>query len=44
VRSDGTNWEVVSGLDHDDDAMDRIRKTTQELMQEQELVKDLVPS
>jgi len=44
VRSDGTNWEVVTGLDHDDDAMDRIRKTTQELMQEQELVKELVPS
>jgi len=44
VRSDGTNWEVVTGLEHDDDAMDRIRKTTQELMQEQELVKELVPS
>jgi malate dehydrogenase len=44
VRSDGSTWEVVTGLDHDDDAMDRIRKTTQELMQEQELVKELVPS
>src|SRR5450759_2982409 len=44
VRSDGTNWEVVTGLEHDDVAMDRIRKTTQELMQEQELVKELVPS
>jgi malate dehydrogenase len=44
VRSDGSNWEVVTGLEHDDDAMDRIRKTTQELMQEQELVKELVPS
>jgi malate dehydrogenase len=44
VRSDGTNWEVVQGLEHDDGAMDRIRKTTQELMQEQELVKELVPS
>ena len=44
VRSDGTNWEVVTGLEQDDDAMDRIRKTTHELMQEQELVKELVPS
>ena len=44
VRSDGERWEVVPDLQHDDDAMDRIRKTTQELLQEQEMVKELVPS
>lgn len=44
VRSDGEKWEVVPDLQHDDDAMERIRKTTQELMQEQEMVKELVPS
>jgi malate dehydrogenase len=44
VRSDGTNWEVVSGLEHDDDAKERIRITTEELLQERDLVKELVPS
>ncbi len=44
VRSDGELWEVVPDLQHDDDAMERIRKTTQELLQEQEMVKELVPS
>ena len=44
VRSDGERWEVVPDLKHDDDAWDRIKKTTEELLQEQELVKGLVPS
>src|ERR1700693_2587437 len=44
VRSDGTNWEVVPGLEHDDDAKDKIRTTTEELIQERDLVKELVPS
>jgi malate dehydrogenase len=44
VRSDGTSWEVVPGLEHDDDAKERIRITTEELVQERELVKELVPS
>jgi malate dehydrogenase len=35
VRSDGSRWEVVPDLQHDDDAWDRIKKTTQELLQEQ---------
>ena len=43
VRSDGVHWEVVPDLQHDDDAWKRIRTTTQELMQEQEMVKGLVP-
>jgi malate dehydrogenase len=44
VRSDGTSWEVVPGLEHDDDAKERIRITTEELTQERDLVKELVPS
>jgi malate dehydrogenase len=44
VRSDGEHWEVVPDLQHDDDAWKRIKDTTQELLQEQELVKGLVPA
>ncbi|HEY4913893.1 MAG TPA: malate dehydrogenase [Candidatus Dormibacteraeota bacterium] len=44
VRSDGTNWEVVPGLEHDDNAKEKIRATTEELIQERDLVKELVPS
>jgi malate dehydrogenase len=44
IHSDGTTWKVVEGIEHDDEAMDRIRKTTQELMQERELVQALVPA
>ena len=44
VRSDGEHWEVVPDLQHDDDAWKRIKTTTQELMQEQEMVKGLVPA
>ena len=43
VRSDGERWEVVPDLHHDDDGWKRIRVTTQELMQEQDLVKGLIP-
>ena len=44
VRSTGNGWEVVEGIEHDDDAKERIRKTTEELVQERELVKELVPA
>jgi malate dehydrogenase len=44
IRSNGEQWEVVPDLHHDDDAWKRIRVTTQELLQEQEMVKGLVPS
>jgi malate dehydrogenase len=44
VKSDGTIWEVVTGLEHDDDAKERIRITTEELIQERDLVKELVPT
>ena len=44
VRSDGEHWEVVPELQHDDDAWKRIRVTTQELLQEQDMVKGLIPA
>jgi len=44
VRSDGERWEVVPDLQHDDDARDRIKKTTHEHLHEQDMVKDLVPA
>ncbi|HEY1421604.1 MAG TPA: malate dehydrogenase [Candidatus Dormibacteraeota bacterium] len=44
VKSDGQRWEVVEGLEHDEDAKKRIQVTTEELEQERELVKELVPS
>jgi malate dehydrogenase len=44
VKSDGTHWEVVTGLQLDNDARDRIKKTTDELVQERELVKSLLPA
>jgi len=44
IKSDGERWEVVEGLEHDDEAKQRIRVTTEELVQERELVKQLVPS
>jgi malate dehydrogenase len=44
VSSDGTGWKIVEGLPHDEDAKERIRISTEELVQERELVKALVPS
>jgi len=44
VRSDSEHWEVVPDLQHDDDAWDHIKKTTQELLQERDMVKELVPA
>jgi len=44
VRSDGRNWEVVTELELDNDAKDRIKKSTDELVQERELVKALLPT
>jgi malate dehydrogenase len=43
VRSDGRNWEVVQGLEQDHDGQDRIKKSTEELLMERDLVKGLVP-
>ena len=44
VATDGSTWKVVEGLEHDDDAKERIRISTEELVQERELVRTLVPS
>jgi malate dehydrogenase len=44
VRSTGKSWEVVEGIQHDDQAKERIRKTTDELVQERDLIKDLIPT
>ena len=44
VRSTGDEWEVVEGIHHDDEAQARIRKSTDELLQERDLVKELVPA
>jgi malate dehydrogenase len=44
VISDGRNWNIVEGLDHDDFAKEKIRITTEELLQERDLVTDLLPS
>ncbi len=43
VRTDGSRWEIVKGIEHDDDAKERIRKSTEELLQERDLIKELVP-
>ncbi len=42
VRSDGTSWEVVEGIQHDDFASERIRVTTDELLQERHEVRALL--
>jgi malate dehydrogenase len=44
VRSGSKGWEVVGGIKHGAPAMERIKKSTEELLQERELVKGLVPS
>ena len=43
VSSDGRAWKVVEGLDLDDFAREKIRVTTEELIQERDLVKQLLP-
>jgi len=42
VKSTGSSWEVIQGWEHDDFAKEKIRVTTDELLQERELVKDLL--
>jgi len=41
VRSDGSTWSVVEGLEHDAFAQDRIRTTTEELVAERDEVRKL---
>ena len=42
VRSTGGGWEVVAGLEHDDLGRDRIRVTTEELLEERAEVAELL--
>jgi malate dehydrogenase len=42
VRSDGGDWEVVEGLEHDDFALERIKVTTDELLAEKADVEALL--
>ncbi len=44
VRSTGDGWKVIEGFSHDDFAKEKIRITTQELIEEREAVQDLLPS
>jgi malate dehydrogenase len=46
VATEGMSWKVVEGLEHDGDAKERIQKTTEELVQERDLVKaaNLLPA
>jgi len=42
IRSDGTSWEVVEGLEHGEFAAQRIRLTTTELLEEKADVAELL--
>jgi malate dehydrogenase len=42
VRSDGTSWTIVEGIQHDDFATERIIATTNELLEERHEVLDLL--
>jgi malate dehydrogenase len=44
VATDGTAWHVVDGIRHDERARQLIKATTDELLQEQSLVKELIPA
>lgn len=42
VRSNGTSWEIVQGLEHNDFAKDKIQKTLNELLEEKEAVQEML--
>ena len=46
VRSDGSSWSIVEGIEHDDFAKSRIKITTDELLSERDEVRSLglIPS
>jgi malate dehydrogenase len=44
VRSDGAAWSVVEGIEHDEWAQEKIRVTTEELLEERDEVKELLPA
>jgi malate dehydrogenase len=41
VRSDGSSWSIVEGIEHDDFAKNRIKVTTDELLSERDEVRSL---
>jgi malate dehydrogenase len=43
VRSDGTSWHVVEGIEHNEFAREKLRATTDELLAERDEVRDLLP-
>jgi malate dehydrogenase len=43
LTSDGSTWNVVSGIDHNEFAQAKIDKTIEELRTERDTVKDLLP-
>jgi malate dehydrogenase len=42
VRSDGTAWSIVDGIEHDDWAREKIEITTNELLEERDEVQELL--
>lgn len=42
VVSDGSSWRVAEGFQHDDYALEKLRVTTEELLEEREAVRDLL--
>ncbi|QDV18986.1 Malate dehydrogenase [Gimesia panareensis] len=43
LTSDGTTWKIVEGIEHDDFAQDKFNATLQELRDERDVVRDLLP-
>jgi malate dehydrogenase len=44
IRSTGSGWEVVDGFEHDDFSREKIQATIDELVEERDAVRDLLPS
>ncbi|VAX37465.1 Malate dehydrogenase [hydrothermal vent metagenome] len=42
VRSNGSEWEIVSGIEQNDFGQERVEKTYKELLNEKEAIKELV--
>ncbi|MEM7260460.1 MAG: malate dehydrogenase [Planctomycetota bacterium] len=42
VRSDGTNWSIVDGIEHTEFGQSKLDVTIQELVEERDAVKDLI--
>lgn len=43
LTSDGKTWKIVEGIEHDDFAQDKFNVTLQELRDERDVVRDLLP-